>query len=187
MFGTIGRSGVVKNLTLDALSVISDYEKDAIKPENDNSYYCIGGLAGTNRGVISNCTIAGNSSISVDRSKQSQDSRSVCVYVGGIAGNNSGIIEYSSVDGLSIDATSYHYYYNESISKNEHALYVGGVAAITSNSIQNCRVSENTSISAYAKSIADSEDDAHPPGHTLSAVEWSHRLEIPCLEESCHC
>ncbi|MBQ2802767.1 MAG: ribonuclease R, partial [Lachnospiraceae bacterium] len=55
-----------------------------------------------------------------------------------------------------------YYYYNESINKNEHALYVGGVAAITNNAIQNCRVSENTTLSAYAKSIADSEDDEKP-------------------------
>lgn len=162
MFGTIGRNGTVKNLTLKAMSVVSDYQKDAVKPENDNSYYCIGGIAGTNRGVISNCTIAENSSIFVSRNKQAQDSRIVSVYVGGIAGNNSGVIEYCSVDGLSINATSYHYYYNESISKNEHALYVGGVAAITNNTIKNCRVSENTSLSAYAKSIADSEDDEKP-------------------------
>ena len=162
MFGTIGKTGVVKNLTLNALNVVSDYEKDAVKPENDNSYYCIGGIAGTNRGVISNCTITENSSIRVSRNKQAQDSRIVSVYVGGIAGNNCGIIEYCSVDSLSINATSYHYYYNESISKNEHALYIGGIAAITNNSIQNCRVGENTSISAYAKSIADSEDDEKP-------------------------
>lgn len=162
MFGTIGRSGVVKNLTLKALNVVSNSEKDAVKPENDNSYYCIGGIAGTNRGVISNCTITTDSSISVSRSKLVQDSRTVSVYVGGIAGNNSGVIEYCTVDSLSIDATSYHYYYNESTSKNEHALYVGGIAAITNNTVQNCRVSENTSISAYAKSIADSKDDEKP-------------------------
>ena len=162
MFGTIGRSGVVENLTLKALNVVSNYEKDAVKPENDNSYYCIGGIAGTNRGVISNCTITTDSSITVSRSKLVQDSRTVSVYVGGIAGNNSGVIEYCTVDSLSIDATSYHYYYNESTSKNEHALYVGGIAAITNNTVQNCRVSENTSISAYAKSIADSEDDEKP-------------------------
>ena len=162
MFGTIGRNGTVKNLTLKAMSVVSDYQKDAVKPENDNSYYCIGGIAGTNRGVISNCTIAENSSIFVSRSKQTQDSRIVSVYVGGITGNNSGVIEYCSVDGLSINATSYHYYYNESVSKNEHALYVGGIAAITNNTIQNCRVSENTNLSAYAKSIADSEDREKP-------------------------
>lgn len=162
MFGTIGRYGVIENLTLKALSVVSNYKKDAVKPENDNSYYCIGGIAGANRGVISNCTITQNSSIVVSRSKQTKDSRIVSVYVGGIVGNNSGVIEYCSVDSLSIDATSYHYYYNESISKNKHALYVGGIAALTNNTIQNCRVSENTTISAYAKSIADSSDREKP-------------------------
>lgn len=162
MFGTIGRSGIAKNLTLRALNITSDYLKDGIYPENDNSYYCIGGIAGTNRGIISNCTITDNSNIFVSRNKQTQDSRNVNIYVGGVVGENRGVIEYCSVDGLSIDATSYLYYYNESVSKNEHVLYVGGVAAVANNVIQNCRVSESTSISAYAKSIADSSDREKP-------------------------
>lgn len=162
MFGTIGEKGKVKNLTLNALSVVSDYKKDAVKPENDTSYYSIGSIAGVNRGIISNCTITDNSSIFVSRKKQMQESRNVSVYVGGITGENYGVIEYCSADSLSIDATSYLYYYNESVNKNEHVLYVGGVVAVTNNKIQNCRVSENTCISAYAKSIADSSDREKP-------------------------
>ena len=162
MFGTIGRNGVVKNLTLNAIQINSDHQKDSVKPENDISYYCIGGIAGINRGVISNCTITDNSSIVVNRLKQTQDSRTVEIYIGGIAGNNSGVIEYCSTDDLAITADSYLYYYNESTSKNQHSVYMGGIAAITSNTIQYCRVSENTSLSAYAKSVADSEDREKP-------------------------
>lgn len=162
MFGTIGRNGVVKNLTLNAIQVSSDHQKDSVKPESDISYYCIGGIAGINRGVISNCTITDNSSIVVNRLKQAQDSRTVEIYIGGIAGNNSGVIEYCSTDDLAITADSYLYYYNESTSKNQHSVYMGGIAAITSNTIQYCRVSSNTTLSAYAKSIADSEDREKP-------------------------
>lgn len=162
MFGTIGRNGVVKNLTLNAIQINSDHQKDSVKPENDISYYCIGGIAGINRGVISNCTITDNSSIVVNRLKQTQDSRTVEIYIGGIAGNNSGVIEYCSTDDLAITADSYLYYYNESTSKNQHSVYMGGIAAITSNTIQYCRVSSNTILSAYAKSIADSEDREKP-------------------------
>ena len=162
MFGSIGRTGVVKNLTLNALNVTSDYLKDGVYPENDTTYYCVGGIAGTNRGVISNCAINTNSSIIVNRNKQTQDSRSVEIYVGGIVGNNGGVIEFCSIDGLSITADSYLYYYNESTSKNKQSLYVGGIAAVTSNTIQYCRVSENNTISAYAKSIADSKDNEKP-------------------------
>ena len=162
MFGTIGRTGVVKNLTLNGLRVVSDHQSDSIYPENDVSYFCIGGIAGTNKGVIGNCSVSSHSSIIVNRLKQTQDSRTVEIYVGGIAGNNSGIIEYCSTDDLSISADSHLYYYNESTSKNQHSLYVGGIVAVTNNTVRNCRVSENTKISAYAKSIADSEDREKP-------------------------
>ncbi|MBQ3019472.1 MAG: InlB B-repeat-containing protein [Clostridia bacterium] len=162
MFGTIGRNGVVKNINLRALQVTSDYHKDSITPENDTSYFCIGGIAGTNKGIISNCSISGDSVITVGRTKQVQHSRSVEVYVGGITGNNYGTIQYCTSDSLTIDATSYLYYYNESINENRHGLYVGGITAIANSTVQNCRVSENTIISAYAKSIANSSDDEKP-------------------------
>lgn len=162
VFGTIGNNGVVKNLTLKNLKVDSDYKKDQIYPENEISYFYIGGIAGVNNGTISNCTITNNSSINVNRLKNTKNSRTVKIYIGGIAGDNRGTIEYCSTGELSITAESYLYYYNESTKTNEHLLYVGGIAGTTSNNIKNCRVSEKTSISAYAKSIANSEDNEKP-------------------------
>lgn len=161
MFGKIGSNGVVKNLTLKGMKVFSDYKKDGIYPENDNSYFYIGGIAGINEGLISNCTID-DSSINVNRIKETEDSRTVSIYVGGITGSNRGIIEYCSNDDLEINAISYLYYYNQSIYENEHSLFVGGISGETYNIIKNCRVSKNTKISAYAKSIADSQDRERP-------------------------
>lgn len=162
MFGTVGRTGVVKDLTLQALKITSDYQKDHITPENDVSYYCVGGIAGMNKGLIRNCTVTDTSSIVVHRMKKGEDSRTVEVYVGGIVGSNDGIVEYCSTGLLSVQGDSYLYYYNESTSKNQHALYMGGIAGVTSNIIRYCRVSNKTSLSAYAKSIADSEDREKP-------------------------
>ena len=162
MFGTIGKDGVVKNLTLESISVTSDYNKDYISPEHDNSEYRIGGIAGYNKGVISNCTIIGNSKIYVHRVKDSQNSKNVYIYVAGISGENWGNINYCTIDNLSIDASSYHNYYAESADLNKHGLYVAGIAAKAENSISNCRVSERTTISAYAKSIAATKKQAVP-------------------------
>ncbi len=162
MFGTIGVNGVVKNLTLKAMTIDSDYKKDEVIPENDTSYYFIGGIAGINKGVISNCAITNNSGIYVNRMKNIKNSRNVELYVGGITGDNRGAIEYCSTDSLFIDATSYHYYEGEPDGNNKHGLYVAGITATTSNVIKNCRVSENTTLSAYAKSIADSSDRKRP-------------------------
>lgn len=166
MFGTIGRKddriGVVKNLTLTSLNVISDLLKDKVYPENDISYYCVGGIAGINKGIISNCTIKNNSSIIVNRNKETKDSRSVEIYIGGITGSNGGVIEFCSIDGLSISGNSLLYFYNESAEKNKLSLYAGGIAAVTSNMIKYCRVSDKCTISAYAKSIANSKNDVKP-------------------------
>lgn len=162
MFGTISRTGVVKNLTLSALCVVSDYQEDQLEPAEDTSYFCIGSIAGTNKGIISNCTITNGSKITVNREKHIQDSRSVIIYVGGIAGENNGIIEYCSVDDLTINANATLLYYGEPDAQNQLSVYVGGIAATTANIIRNCRVSENCVLSAFAKSTANSEDKKEP-------------------------
>lgn len=175
VFGTIGQGGVVKNLTVKALQVISDYKKDFVAPHHDQTYYSIGGIAGENYGVIYNSHILPNQQIQpdgtvkyvdslilVERLKEGSDSRMVSVCVGGIVGNNYGIIEYCSVNHLTIETNSSLYLYSESTSKNKHSLYVGGIAGVTENDIRYCRVGGNTSISAYAKSIADSKDKKNP-------------------------
>lgn len=162
IFGTTSETALIKDLTIETLSVESNYEQDFISPENPNSYYFIGGLVGDNRGTILNCTINNSSTITVSRNKTTQQSRNLLVYVGGIAGRNSGSITKCTVDGLCIDAKATMKYYNESISDNKLNLHIGGIVGFTTYKIEACRVSNKTVLKGYVKSTADSEDEEKP-------------------------
>lgn len=163
LFGTIGVNGIVENLTIENLTVISNSDNDGIIPENDTSSYYIGGIAGYNKGVINNCTIKGNSSITVDRNIDTASGyRNVNIYVGGITGNNEGKISYCSVEKLTIDAKALMHYHGGPDEQNKLSLYVGGITATTNSIISNCRVSSKTNLSAYAKSIAKYNSNKKP-------------------------
>lgn len=162
LFGTIGNNGIVENLTIEGISVVSDYNIDGVNPESDTSAYYIGTIAGYNNGVIYNCTITENSSITVHRNKQIQDSRNVEIYVGGIAGINNKNISYCTVDSMQIEADSMLQMYAESPKINKNSLYVGGITATTMGIVSYCRVNNSVKLSAYAKSTANTEDKVKP-------------------------
>lgn len=163
LFGTIGNKGVVENLIVENITIVSNSDNDAIIPEDDTSSYYIGGVAGYNNGSIYNCIIKGDSKITVDRKVDTADMYSnVNVYIGGIAGQNSNDISYCSIEKLDINAKANMYYHNGPESRNKLSLLVGGISAITNGLVSNCRVSDKTTISAFAKSTAYSSDNEKP-------------------------
>ena len=162
VFGTLGVEGIVENLKLDGLKVVSDYRKDGIAPEKDSSEYFIGGLVGWNDGTIRNCSIANNSSITVYKEKQIDDNRCVSVFVGGIAGINYNAISYCSVDSLLIDAESLFQLHAQPAKANTNSLYVAGITATTMGTVSHCLVSGSVKLSAYAKTTANTEDNVKP-------------------------
>ena len=163
LFGSIGKDGVVQNLTLKNVTVKALASEDGIGLENDNSYFNVGIIAGVNGGKIVNCTISGSSSLKFDRTKSKSSNRCLEVRVGGITGQNNGIVSYCTVDGVSISADTNKFEYGANDSAvNKNALYVGGIAGRSNGQISNSRVSKNTTIRAYASNVANTSEKANP-------------------------
>ena len=161
LFGAIGQSGIVENLAINNMNVDSDYKKDKVKPEEETSYYYIGGVAGYNKGTIYNCCIT-NSSITVHRNKQVNEWRNVIVFVGGIAGVNDKDISYCTVDSTQITADSVLKLHGEPEIKNQNSLFVAGITATTAGTVSYCRVSKEVKLSAYANSTANTDNKVKP-------------------------
>ncbi len=162
LFGTIGRFGIVENLNIEDIRIISDYNVDGIAPESDTSAYYVGAISGYNCGNIYNCSITNDSSITVNRNKRTRNSRNVEVYVGGITGINLNNISYCTVDSMVIDATSTLNLHAESVNTNKNSLLVAGITATTTKTVSNCRVGDNVKLSAYAKSTANTSNRVKP-------------------------
>ena len=160
LFGYIER-GVVKNLTLKYANIQSDYQKDGMQANVTESYYYNGILAGYNEGTISNCIIQ-SSSLTVVRHNEILN-RNITVYAGGIIGSNYGRIEKCSLEGVTIDASSYHSYEAESDSANKNNVYVGGIAGESQGYISSCRVDSATNLNAFAESYCNAKKTTKYP------------------------
>lgn len=163
LFACLTEDAEIKNLTLENYKVSALEDDDGVGLESDRTSFYIGGLVGINEGTIINCSIVGNSSIEFTRSKSKASNRTLSVSVGGIAGENSGVIGYCSIDGLEISAdTSSFEFGANSAAENKNKLYAGGIAGHGTGAITHCRVSENTSVKAYAAAIANTDSKVNP-------------------------
>lgn len=115
LFGCIGESAVIKNLTLKNVSISSTENAEGF------ARACVGGLTGYNYGTITKCTVSGNfTGICTSKSDKSY------IYVGGLAGYNGGIITNCSIHGSAV------------VSCSSGDTYIGGLIGFHQGKISNC-------------------------------------------------
>ena len=163
LFGYIGSSGSVSNLTL------SNCKFSLTSNSNDALY--IGAFCGKNEGEIYNCHLrdcpsnveSDDFSIYFNR-ETSKPNKYVYSYVGCLVGENKGNIRYCSINNISIKGYSKFEYQTNSDSKNKQDLYVGGIVGKnTSGKVESCYVGFGVIVNGYASSIStDNISSRHP-------------------------
>jgi prepilin-type N-terminal cleavage/methylation domain-containing protein len=122
LFGTIGSSGIVRNLYLtgrvgtEKVSRTIGTGLDNVASGSRNSSQ-IGALAGINKGTIANCAVSGYNMTYYGYNSNT-------AYIGGMVGENRGTIRSSSSDAAGIALTS-----------NSAYAYIGGMVGRNSGSI----------------------------------------------------
>jgi prepilin-type N-terminal cleavage/methylation domain-containing protein len=120
LFGTIGNSGVVRNLFLTGRvgteTITRTTESGNVASGSRNSTQ-MGALAGVNNGTINNCAVSGYTMTYYGYNSNT-------AYIGGMVGENKGTIRTSAADAAGISLTSYSAY-----------AYVGGCVGRNSGSI----------------------------------------------------
>lgn len=138
IFGSLGSYGQVLNLTLENLSVNSNFEQDGIQLAREDVSFVVGGITGINKGTINNCKIIStlnDKGITVNRDKSEKNSRNITLFVGGIAGKSYAPINSVIVDGLKINVISKLKSHAQDDNKNMNTAYIGGIVGSSNGSM----------------------------------------------------
>ncbi len=120
LFGTIGTSGVVRNVFLTGREGTDTIIRRNTVASGSRNSSQIGGIAGINNGMIVNCAVSGYS-------MRYYGYNSNTVEIGGLVGRNNGTIRSCSADTPGITTTS-----------NSSTAYIGGFAGSNTGSITSC-------------------------------------------------
>lgn len=154
LFGYIGASGVVANLTLGDCTI--DVENNSVQQ------VYTGAFAGICDGELYNCHLIGKVSVSGKISgteKTSNLNKAIYANVGGFVGKLSGGIYKCSVETKNnsrIYAETHRFYDANSDGSNKSYAYVGGIVGIViGGTIRNCYVTDSVDIDAYGYSTCN--------------------------------
>jgi len=165
LFGTVGESGVVKNLALTIVNF------------SGNQHSNVGGVAGINRGVIQNCFVSGN----ID---------GYCE-VGGVAGRNYGTVQncYTTVNitGKDTHKTEINDVEKTDTEIPEFSENIGGLVGVNMGTVRKC-VALNESITRNAYKyledyspveLATMQKTQSTLGRIPGSTSLSHKQVIP--------
>ncbi len=192
LFGIIGNSGEIANLTLYNVKVNSNITY----VEKSQSEFFAGMVAGKNNGNIKYITLTSDGateqretyvydgieiddkgnfvakkvysyhSIPVSGVKlnvaNSVKNRNINVYTGGIAGVNNYIISHCNIDKIQISSFSTHDFGGDATVTNKNNVYAGGICAKNYGIIGYSAVSNNTKMDSFAKSVYNPKTTVNP-------------------------
>ena len=158
IFGKIGSSGVVKNLTLSNIEVnVSTSELN-----KSSATFTGGTLAGINNGTIDSCTVTDSKVIAESNTTNEGAERTVYHKYGGLVGVNAGYIKAVMVKNTTVDAFSHHNFEGASTSGNQNNVFVGGICGTTPGKLDYVGVNNGVSVKAHAKSELDPKSTVNP-------------------------
>ena len=158
IFGKIGQSGVVKNLTLSNVEVnVSTSELG-----KSSATFTGGTLAGVNYGTIDSCTVIDSKVIAKSTTTNEDAERTVYHKYGGLVGVNAGQIRAVQVKDTTVDVFSHHNFEGASTSSNQNNVFAGGICGTTPGRLDYVGVNDGVVVKAHAKSELNPKSTVNP-------------------------
>jgi hypothetical protein len=174
LFGVLGNTGEINNLNLNNLEINIHYTGSTADSIPDAGTAFVGGLAGMNEGLISNCSVSG--ALTVEGADMA---------VGGIVGSNGSNNSTNTYPGQILNSTS-----NCTINAVPHyqVAQVGGIAGILTNAtgiVNGCSSSGTITVTGKTSSSTDLGQYRSSPD-AGGLIGYAHKAEIKNSFSSCN-